>query len=110
MAGSTLLLPIAAPAGSKTDANLVASASMQTTPDIVKVYTRSKARETLADVAQRSKVAVHLLAQWNSIAIKRAHKPLATGKALALWVQRDRASDFLAALPVGRKAPARARG
>ena len=110
MAGSTLLLPIAAPAGSKTDANLVASASMQTTPDIVKVYTRSKARETLADVAQRSKVALHLLAQWNAIAIKRANKPLATGKALALWVQRDRASDFLATLPVGRKAPARARG
>lgn len=103
MAGSALLLPIAAPAGSHTDAQLVAHAFMQTTPDIVKVYTQAKARETLADVARRSAVSVSQLVQWNPVPPKRIKQRLATGKALALWVQRDRAGGFLSALPSARK-------
>jgi len=100
MAGSALLLPIAAPAGSQTHAELVASASLQTTPDIVQVYTQARARETLADVARRSAVSLAQLAQWNTIAMKRVHQRLSLGKALRLWVQRERAAGFLGALPV----------
>jgi membrane-bound lytic murein transglycosylase D len=103
VAGSALLLPIAAAAGSQTHAELVASAYLQTTPDIVKVYTQARPRETLADVAQRSAVAVTQLAQWNAIAVKRANQRLSPGKALTLWVQRERASGFLSALPAARK-------
>ncbi len=103
MAGSALLLPIAAPAGSQTHADLVASASLQTTPDIVKVYIQAKPRETLADVARRSAVALTQLAQWNVIAVKRANQRLALGKVLMLWVQREQSASFLQTVPVTSK-------
>jgi membrane-bound lytic murein transglycosylase D len=99
MAGSALLLPIAAPAGSQTHADLVASASMQTTRDIVKVYTQTRKNETLADVARRCTVALAQLAQWNSMAPKRSKQRLASGKVLTLWVQREHAQGYLSSLP-----------
>jgi RNA 3'-terminal phosphate cyclase len=101
------LLPVAAPAGSQTSAALVASASVLTTPDIVKVYSQAKARETLADVARRSAMALSQVAQWNGIAPKRVNQRLSTGKVLTLWVQRERAGGFLSALPAMGKTAAK---
>ncbi|MBK7000383.1 MAG: transglycosylase SLT domain-containing protein [Rhodoferax sp.] len=97
--GSALILPIAAPAGSQANAQVVASAYMQTTPDIVKVYTKAHARETLADVARRSSVTVSQLAQWNDVQPKRFKQRLSAGKVLALWVQREQAGEFLSTIP-----------
>lgn len=104
LAGAALLLPIAAPAGSRADADLVATASLQTAPDTVKVYTQARARETLADVALRSSVALPHLAQWNAVPLKRANQKLKPGKTLMLWVLRDNAAAFLSSSPLPAKA------
>ena len=115
MAGSAMLLPVAAPAGSQVSAELVASASLQTTPDIVKVYTTARAGETLASVAKRTGVDVARLAQWNDIPLKRAKQKLKTGKALALWVQREHASAYsnappsVATSPIAPRSPVKTR-
>lgn len=99
IAGSTLLLPIDAPAGSSTAENLVADASLQTARDIVKVYTQSRPRESLVDVARRTAISLAELAKWNGIVTKRTKQSLASGRVLTLWVQRERAGGFLAAAP-----------
>ena len=102
VAGSALLLPVAAAPGSQTHAQVVASAQLQTTPDVVQVYTQARARETPADVARRSGVALAQLAQWNGFAGKRLSQRLPAGKVLSLWVMRGREGGFLASAQVGR--------
>ncbi len=106
MAGSALLLPIAAAAGSQTHADLVVSASLQTTPDIIKVYTQARPRETLADVARRSSVTLAQLAQWNAVPPRRIKQRLALGKVMTLWVQREQATGFFSTVPVASRSAA----
>lgn len=100
VAGSTLLLPVAAAPGSQTHAQVVASAQLSTTPDVVQVYTQARAKETPADVARRSGVSLAQLAQWNGLAGKRLSQRLPAGKVLSLWVMRGREGGFLASAPV----------
>lgn len=107
VAGSTLLLPIDAPVGSSTAENMVAGASLQTAHDIVRVYTQSRPRESLADVARRTAVGIADLARWNGLATKRSSKALGTGRMLTLWVQRERAGSFLAKAPVAKLSTSR---
>lgn len=109
VAGSTLLLPIDAPVGSSTAESLVADASLQTARDIVKVYTQTRPRESLADVARRTATGLTELALWNGIASKRIRRVLGTGKVLTLWVQRERAGSFLAKAPVTKFSTSRKR-
>ena len=49
------------------------------------------------------------LAQWNAVSPKRANQRLSPGRALTLWVQRDRAPGFLSALPSHKTAQSNAR-
>jgi membrane-bound lytic murein transglycosylase D len=107
VAGSTLLLPIDAPAGSSASEHLVADASLQTTRDIVKVFTQVRPRESLVDVARRTAVSIAELAHWNGIATKRTKRPLGIGKLLTLWVPRERATSFLGKVPVSNSSAGR---
>jgi membrane-bound lytic murein transglycosylase D len=94
LAGSTLLLPVAAPVGSRVSEEVVAAASLQTAPDVVKVQAKARAKETLAEAARRLAVDVNKLAQWNAVGAKRIKQPLAAGRYLTLWVPRERAGEF----------------
>ncbi|MES2298053.1 MAG: transglycosylase SLT domain-containing protein [Pseudomonadota bacterium] len=95
-AGSTLLLPGAAPAGSRVNAELVASASLSVVPDIVKVTTRARPKESLADVARRCGVRMQDLGKWNQVPPKRQQKALTKGRVLTVWVAREHAAAYLA--------------
>lgn len=93
VAGSAMLLPVAAPAGSQVPAALIAQASLQTTPDLVQVHTRTRAGDTLATLAQRHHVAVAQLAEWNGMPASPKRK-FKAGQRLTLWVLRERAASF----------------
>lgn len=94
VAGSVLLLPVAAAPGARADDAVVASAQMGVVADLVKVQTRARVKETLADVARRCAVDLPALAHWNQIGRKRWTAKLKSGTALALWVQRERGHEF----------------
>ncbi|MBL8473606.1 MAG: transglycosylase SLT domain-containing protein [Rhodocyclaceae bacterium] len=104
VAGSVLLLPVAAPAGTRAAEALVARASFDLAPDLVLVRTRARKGETLAALARRTHVDASQLAAWNELSGPRARRPLRPGQTLALWVVRERAGEFpaLAAADPGR--------
>lgn len=106
VAGSVLLLPVAASPGARADDAVVATAQMGVVADLVKVQTKARAKETLADVARRCAVDLAALAGWNQIARKRWAAKLKPGATLALWVQRERGGEFaVAVVPAAAKAP-----
>ena len=96
VAGSVLLLPVAAAPGARVDEGVVATAQMSVVADLVKVQTKARAKESLADVARRCLVDVAALAGWNQIARKRWAARLKPGATLALWVPRERGGEFAA--------------
>ena len=97
VAGSVLLLPVAAAPGARADDAVVATAQMGVVADLVKVQTQARAKETLADVARRCAVDLTALANWNQIGRKRWAAKLKSGTSLALWVQRERGHEFAVA-------------
>ena len=105
VAGSVLLLPVAAAPGARADDAVVATAQMGVVADLVKVQTRARAKETLADVARRCAVDLAALANWNQIGRKRWAAKLKSGTALALWVQRERGHEFAVAARAEAPAP-----
>ncbi len=106
VAGSTLLLPIAAPIGSSADDSSVANAFLNTTPDLVKVALKARAKESLKDVAARVGVGPNQLADWNDIKAKRIGQKLSTGRPLQAWLPREHAmtAQLLADAGTSRRA------
>jgi membrane-bound lytic murein transglycosylase D len=97
VAGSVLLLPVAAAPGARADEGVVATAQISVVADLVKVKTKARAKESLTDVARRCAVGVAALAGWNQIARKRWAARLKPGATLVLWVPRERSGEFAAA-------------
>lgn len=95
-AGSVLLLPVAPRQATDVPAALVATAQLGMAPDLVKVGTRVRKKETLRDVARRCGVDGEALARWNGLAPRLAARRLPAGKWLSLWVLRERARQFAA--------------
>ncbi len=101
-AGSVLLLPVPPRQPIDVPAALVATAQLGMAPDLVKVNTRVRKKETLRDVARRCGVDDETLARWNGLSPRMAARRLPAGRWLSLWVLRDRAGQFAAAGERGR--------
>jgi len=88
IAGSVLLLPMAARDGIPADPATIASASLSLAPDIVRGSTRVRKGENLAAIARRCDVDLADLTRWNHLGGKARVRG---GQSLVLWVGRERA-------------------
>jgi LysM domain len=89
VSGSVLLVPAVLPAGVRADGPMVASATMQTTPDVVRVRVPARPRESAVDLSRRCGVSSQDVMAWNAIRSKAMRAKLAKGAQLTVWLARE---------------------